>query len=117
MEQHLSDWAQLIALVIDYGAVIFVGLAALVALVQAFGLFLARVGHEAYSPVRWLLARRLTMALELMIASDIIRTAVNPTWVDLGQLAATIVLRELINVTLRRDIQESSRDRRGTSPT
>ena len=107
MEQQLDGWAQLASLIIDYGAVIFITLSAIAALISAFVAFFTRMGHEGYSPIRWLLARRLTMALELMIASDIIRTAVNPTWVDLGQLGAIIVLRELINFTLRRDIQES----------
>jgi len=116
VEQQLDNWAQLAALIIDYGAVIFISLSALVALASAFVAFFTRLGHEAYSPIRWLLARRLTMALELMIASDIIRTAVNPTWVDLGQLGATIVLRELINFTLRRDIQDTA-GRKGAQAT
>jgi uncharacterized membrane protein len=102
---HLADQA---ALYIDFGAVILIGLAALDALVRSLLMFFRTTMPHAYSPIRWLLARRLTMGLELMIASDIIRTAIAPSWQELGQLAAIVALRELLNVTLERDMRLAS---------
>ncbi len=103
----IGRWAEQAALFIDFGAVAFIALASLDALVRAFLAFFKGPVLHAYSPIRWLLARRLTMGLELMIASDIIRTAVAPSWPELGQLAAIVVLRELLNFTLARDIREA----------
>jgi uncharacterized membrane protein len=51
------------------------------------------------------LSERFVFALELLIGSDIIRTAVSPTWQDLGQLAAIVVLRVAIDYTLIREIK------------
>ena len=108
MEELIDRWAALSGLIIDFGAILLVTVSALVALGQALFALLKGSAPNVYSPIRWLLARRMTMALELMIASDIIHTAINPSWLDLGQLAAIIVLRELINYTLNRDIKESA---------
>ena len=46
------------------------------------------------------------------MAADILRTAATPTWTDLGQLAAVIVLRTVLKYVLRREIAESA----GRSP-
>jgi uncharacterized membrane protein len=108
VEELIGRWAALGALIIDYGAVLLVTVSALIALGQALFALIQGSAQHVYRPIRWMLARRLTMALELMIASDIIRTAVNASWLDLGQLAAIIILRELINYTLNRDINESA---------
>jgi uncharacterized membrane protein len=51
-------------------------------------------------PIRRRLSEWLVLALEILIASDIIRTAVSPSWVELGQLAAIVALRVAIDYTL-----------------
>ena len=33
-------------------------------------------------------AGRLVLALEFLLAADILRTAISPTWTDIGQIAA-----------------------------
>jgi uncharacterized membrane protein len=52
------------------------------------------------APIRHRLGRWLGLALELLIGGDIIRTAVAPTWNDIGQLAAIVALRVVIEYTL-----------------
>ncbi|MBV8164829.1 MAG: DUF1622 domain-containing protein [Candidatus Eremiobacteraeota bacterium] len=101
----LTAWAEGAAQVIDLGAVVLAVAASLDALIRAAVVFFRP--HEMYRTIRWMLGRRLTLVLELLIASDIIRTAINPSWLQLGQLGATVVLRELINYTLNRDIKEA----------
>lgn len=39
----------------------------------------------------------LTLALELLLAADILRTAVAPTWDDIGKLAAIATIRTVLN--------------------
>jgi uncharacterized membrane protein len=112
VEDTASYWATQLALFINFGAVLLVALSALDALIHSYIAFFKHdsQGH-IYRPIRWLLGRRLTLSLELLIASDVVRTAISPSWTDLGQLGATVVLRELINFTLNRDIRESSSDK------
>jgi uncharacterized membrane protein len=43
----------------------------------------------------------LSFALEFEVAADILRTAVAPSWNDIGQLSAIIVLRSALNYVLR----------------
>ena len=44
------------------------------------------------------------MALEFELAADILRTAVAPTWSEIGQLAAIAALRTALNFFLQREI-------------
>ena len=49
----------------------------------------------------------LVLALEFELGADIIRSAVAPSWNDIGQLAAIAVIRTFLNYTLERDIMRS----------
>ncbi len=53
---------------------------------------------------RLALGRWLAVALELTLAADILRTAIAPTWDDIGKLAAIAVLRTALNYFLEREI-------------
>lgn len=65
--------------------------------------------------IRLRLGTWLALALEVFIAADILRTVVAPTWNELGQLAAIIVLRIVLNYFLQRDIDAAER-RQAASP-
>jgi len=54
--------------------------------------------------VRLGLRRWLAIGLEFALAADILRTAVAPTWRDIGQLAAPAVLRIALNYSQEREI-------------
>jgi uncharacterized membrane protein len=47
------------------------------------------------------------LALEFDLAADILRTAVAPTWNDIGQLAAIVVLRTALSFFLRLKIEKA----------
>ncbi len=49
----------------------------------------------------------LTVALELLLAADILATAIAPTWDDIGKLAAIAVLRTALNYFLERELKTS----------
>ena len=55
--------------------------------------------------IRLSLGRSLALALEFLLAADIVRTAVAPTWEDIGKLAAIAVIRTGLNYFLQRDIE------------
>lgn len=59
--------------------------------------------------IRLELGRWLALALEFELAADILRTAVAPSWDEIGKLAAIIVLRTALNYFLRKEIEKAAR--------
>ena len=59
--------------------------------------------------VRLELGRWLALALEFELAADILRTAVAPSWDEIGKLAAIAVLRTALNFFLRKEIEKAGR--------
>lgn len=47
----------------------------------------------------------LTVSLELLLAADILATAIAPTWDDIGKLAAVAALRTALNYFLERELK------------
>jgi uncharacterized membrane protein len=48
----------------------------------------------------------LVLGLEFALAADIVRTAISPTWAQLGQLATIAAIRTALNFFLERDIEK-----------
>lgn len=57
--------------------------------------------------VRLTLAKTLAIALEFLLAADILRTAVAPSWEDIGKLGAIAALRTMLNYFLEREIKQN----------
>lgn len=49
----------------------------------------------------------LTVALELLLAADILATAIAPTWDEIGKLAAIATLRTALNYFLERELKNN----------
>lgn len=75
----------------------------------------AEASQEAKEEVRLRLARWLALALEFELGADILRTAVAPSWSEIGQLAAIATVRTALNYFLQREI-DSAAARRGLVP-
>jgi uncharacterized membrane protein len=50
------------------------------------------------------LGHSLSLGLEFLIAADILKTAVAPSWTEIGQLAAIIGIRTVLNLFLQREL-------------
>lgn len=48
----------------------------------------------------------IILALEFALGADIVRTAIAPSWNDIGQLAAIAVIRTGLNYFLERDLED-----------
>ena len=48
----------------------------------------------------------LILGLEFMLAADIVRTAISPTWEQIEQLAAIAFIRTFLNYFLEKDIEK-----------
>ncbi len=67
--------------------------------------------------MRLRLPRWLAVALEFALAADILRTAIAPSWEDIGKLAAIAALRTLLNYFLQREIETAAWHEEGARST
>jgi uncharacterized membrane protein len=88
---------------VEGAAALVIGLAVVQAVVRALSTF------EVRDQIRFGLGRWLALGLEFELAADILRTAVAPTWNEIGQLAAIAVLRTLLNFFLQKEIESAAR--------
>ncbi len=72
--------------------------------------------QDAKEIVRLTLGRWLAVALEFELAADILRTAITPSWNDIGQLAAIVVLRTALNYFLQQEIDKAENRRAPAAP-
>jgi uncharacterized membrane protein len=73
--------------------------------------------HRDYNRIRLGLGRFLALGLEFQLAGDILRTAVAPTFTEIGQLAAIAAIRTALNYFLGKEIDhERSVIERATAP-
>lgn len=71
--------------------------------------------QEAKEDIRLHLGRWLAVALEFELGADILRTAVAPTWAEIGQLAAIAGVRTALNYFLQKEI-DKAQARRSVQP-
>jgi len=110
MLEESKLWIERLAGGVEVAAAVIIGLAALEAVWNALPLFLRRrMAQETKVEIRLSLGRWLALGLEFALAADILRTAVAPTWHDIGQLAAIAVLRTGLNYGLEREIAREER--------
>ena len=111
MEEVFKTIANRIALGVELAAALLIAYGAIEAIV---GLLTPRRQVESTKPFHkrrqvflqfgvWLL-----LALEFELAADIVRSAISPTWADIGQLGAIAAIRTVLNYFLERDIREFS---------
>jgi uncharacterized membrane protein len=127
-ESLLRDAVDLLVRLVEAAGalVIFVGAAwAFVQFVRA-GLTRRREeARRAFVGIRLSLGRFLALGLEFQLAGDVLRTAIAPSFAEIGQLAAIAAIRTALNYFLakeireeRAEIAEEERDRApGSAPT
>jgi len=73
-----------------------------------------------FTGIRLGLGRFLALGLEFQLAGDVLRTAVAPSFTEIGQLAAIAAIRTALNFFLGRELAheraEIERDRQGEAP-
>lgn len=107
----LKSATLVLAACVEGAASLVVGLAAIEATARALLLFLPHRagpdGSDLREAVRLRLGRWLAVALEIELGADILRTAVAPTWNEIGQLGAIVVLRTALNYFLQLEIDKA----------
>lgn len=102
-------WTKELANYIEIVAALIIAGAALEAFVRALIVFVRRdLPPVAKEAVRLRLGRWLAVSLEFELAADILRTAIAPTWNEIGLLAAIIGLRTILNYFLQKEIDRAT---------
>lgn len=114
LEELLKGFASRVALGIEFVAILVILAGVILAIPRLFSR-----GGRAFAPpgrtgVFVGLGRWLVLGLEFALAADIVRTAIAPTWTDIGQLAAIAAIRTFLNYFLTRDLEQFEGD--GPSP-
>lgn len=104
-EDVLREYVDLLVRLVEAAGaiVIFVG-----ACLAAVGFVKAALGparEREFTGVRLGLGRYLALGLEFQLASDILSTAVAPTFEEIGKLAAIATIRTVLNYFLRKEIE------------
>ena len=102
MEDLFQGWASHLALVVEALSVLFIAIGALEAVWM-----LLKLPREGRRRVVWgRFGVWLLLSLEFQLGADIIRTAISPSWTQIGQLGAIAVIRTFLNHFLEKDIEE-----------
>ena len=116
MEEIIKTLTLTLARWVEVGAAIVIGVSSARSL---WGYLRAVVTDQSLSvpkeEIRLSLGRSLALALELELGADILKTAIAPTWNDIGLLAAIAVLRTALNYFLERELRNAEK-RQDTIP-
>lgn len=110
MEEYVKTFTVYLAGGAEIGAAFIIGFASLKALgYYLLGIF--RPGGQIFpkNDIRLSLGRSLALALEFLLGADILKTAVAPTWNEIGQLAAIAILRTGLNYFLERELKAADK--------
>lgn len=106
MEQAAKTIATYLSLGVEVLGAIIIGIALLRFLAGYVPSLLRKKQYESNTWLRVQFGSSLTLALELLLAADILRTAVAPTWNDIGKLAAIAAIRTVLNYFLEKELRQ-----------
>lgn len=109
MDDFLKLTFEWLATGVEVIASIIIALAVIEAAWAAFVLFERRDSPaDSKEAIRLRLGRWLAVSLEFELGADILRTAIKPSWSEIGQLAAIAALRTLLNYFLQKEIERAA---------
>jgi uncharacterized membrane protein len=118
MRETLRSGIEILSYIIEVIAVVVILVGVVLALLRLLRYVLQRHRERgSLLQVRASLARVLSVALEFLLAADILATAVDPSWDEIGKLAAIAAIRTVLNYFLERELQhaESEREQRSAN--
>ena len=107
MEELFKSYASYVALFVEVIAAIVITVGAAQAVIG----LLSPAGRDPTKPFRrkkmvWLgFGVWLLLGLEFELAADIVRSAISPSWTQIGQLGAIALIRTFLNYFLEKDVE------------
>lgn len=107
MEESLKHFVGFVALGVEISAAFMISFGALEAIYGALRTFFVGEPRTGRRKEVWLrFGVWLLLGLEFELAADIVRTAIAPTWNDIGQLGAIALIRTFLNYFLEIDLEK-----------
>ncbi|BAU40761.1 DUF1622 domain-containing protein [Leptolyngbya sp. O-77] len=101
----LQEMAMLLKIILEFIAILIVAIA-LVQTIRKYVRSFRYRGYIAQPSIRLDLGLSLALALEFLLAADIVGTAVSPRWNEIAKLAAITGIRTFLNYFLHREVRE-----------
>lgn len=101
----LQEMAMLLKIIVEFIAILIVAIA-LVQTIRKYVRSFRYRGYIAQPSIRLDLGLSLALALEFLLAADIVGTAVSPRWNEIAKLAAITGIRTFLNYFLHREVRE-----------
>lgn len=112
-EELLRAYVDLLVRVVEAAGAVIIFVGAVLALARFVrSAFRSRREHE-FTRVRLGLGRYLVLGLEFQLASDVLKTAIAPSFEEIGKLAAIATIRTVLNYFLGKEIAEERREVEG----
>ncbi|MGI8702544.1 MAG: DUF1622 domain-containing protein [Nocardioidaceae bacterium] len=105
-EEHLQTAVDVLVRLVEAAGAVVIFVGALVAFIRVVAVAVRERRVESFVAVRLGLGRFLALGLEFQLAGDILRTAIAPTFEEIGQLAAVATIRTALNFFLSRELAE-----------
>ncbi len=105
-EETLEDVVNLLVRIVEAGGAVIIFAGAVLAFVRFLRIALTSREPDRFVGVRLGLGRYLALGIEFQLAGDILRTAIAPSFDEIGQLAAVAAIRTALNFFLRQEIRE-----------
>ena len=106
MEIELHHFATILKLIIEIIAICIVVFSIIKTIPRFVRSYRRQNSENFYHEIRLDLGLSLTLALEFLLAADIVATAITPSWDSIGSLAAISGIRTFLNYFLHREIRE-----------
>lgn len=107
-EEHFRLFASAVALLIEGAVVLIVAIGTVQALVRVPSVFASPSPMRAAKALWLSFAVWILLALEFALGADIIRSAISPSWDEIGKLAAIAAIRTALNWFLAKDLENFS---------
>lgn len=105
MEEIIKEGTIFLGVLVDGAAALIIAHAIIRASFSYVRMMIQRTADKM--EIRLTLGKSLALALEFLLAADVLRTAVAPNWDDIGKLAAIAALRTLLNYFLERELKHT----------
>ncbi len=109
-EDVLREYVDLLVRVVEAAGALIIFAGAVIAFVRFVAVAVRpRTGAE-FAGVRLGLGRYLALGLEFQLASDVLSTAIAPTFEEIGKLAAIAAIRTALNYFLGKEIERERQE-------
>ena len=111
MEETLHRAAAAVALALEALSVLAIALGGAETAAKTFIPWLLRHRAPGMRRAAWMsFGRWLLLGLEFMLAADVVRTVISPTWEEVGLLGAIALIRTFLSFFLERDLAAAARE-------